>query len=66
MSNSNKVIVENMVYRGQGKPCRSCFFIRGLQGLKVFICISYIEIRKPWKNEILTQKICVGNHEYNY
>ena len=34
MSSSNKVIVENMVYRGQGKPCRSCFFIRGLQGIK--------------------------------
>lgn len=28
--------------------------------------LNLIEIRKPWKNEILTQKICVGNHEYNY
>ncbi len=28
--------------------------------------LNLIEIRKPWENEILTQKICVGNHEYNY
>ncbi|EQB87752.1 ribosomal protein S18 acetylase RimI-like enzyme [Clostridium punense] len=28
--------------------------------------LNLIEIRKPWKNEILTQKICIGNHEYNY
>jgi hypothetical protein len=28
--------------------------------------LNLIEIRKPSKNEILTQKICVGNHEYNY
>lgn len=28
--------------------------------------LNLIEIRKPWKNERLTQKICVGNHEYNY
>lgn len=28
--------------------------------------LNLIEIRKPWKDEILTQKICVGNHEYNY
>lgn len=28
--------------------------------------LNLIEIRKPWKNEILTQKMHVGNHEYNY
>ncbi|KGM92840.1 acetyltransferase [Clostridium novyi A str. 4552] len=28
--------------------------------------LNLIEIRKPWKNEVLTKKICVGNHEYNY
>ncbi|WP_138205691.1 GNAT family N-acetyltransferase [Haloimpatiens lingqiaonensis] len=28
--------------------------------------LNLIEIRKPWKNETLTQKIRVGNHEYNY
>ena len=28
--------------------------------------LNLIEIRKPWENEILTQKIYVGNHEYNY
>lgn len=28
--------------------------------------LNLIEIRKPWKNEMLTQKICVGNHQYNY
>lgn len=28
--------------------------------------LNLIEIRKPWENEILTKKICVGNHEYNY
>lgn len=28
--------------------------------------LNLIEIRKPWENEILTQKICVGKHEYNY
>jgi ribosomal protein S18 acetylase RimI-like enzyme len=28
--------------------------------------LNLIEIRKPWKDERLTQKICVGNHEYNY
>jgi len=28
--------------------------------------LNLIEIRKPWKNEVLTSKINVGNHEYNY
>ena len=28
--------------------------------------LNLIEIRKPWENEILNQKISVGNHEYNY
>ncbi len=28
--------------------------------------LNLIEIRKAWKDETLTQKICVGNHEYNY
>lgn len=28
--------------------------------------LNLIEIRKPWENEILNQKIKVGNHEYNY
>lgn len=28
--------------------------------------LNLIEIRRPWKNEVLTQKISVGNHEYNY
>jgi len=28
--------------------------------------LNLIEIRKPWKNEILTQKIRVENHDYNY
>lgn len=28
--------------------------------------LNLIEIRKPWENEILTQKICVGSYEYNY
>ncbi len=28
--------------------------------------LNLIEIRKSWESEILTQKICVGNHEYNY
>jgi len=28
--------------------------------------LNLIEIRKPWKNEILTEKICIGKHEYNY
>lgn len=28
--------------------------------------LNLIEIRKPWKDEALTQKICAGNHEYNY
>jgi ribosomal protein S18 acetylase RimI-like enzyme len=28
--------------------------------------LNLIEIRKPWENEALTQKICVGSHEYNY
>jgi len=28
--------------------------------------LNLIEIRKPWKNETLTRKIYVGNHEYNY
>jgi len=28
--------------------------------------LNLIEIRKPWENEVLTQKICVGNHKYNY
>ncbi|WP_035290453.1 GNAT family N-acetyltransferase [Clostridium sp. KNHs214] len=28
--------------------------------------LNLIEIRKPWKNETLTQKIRIGNHEYNY
>lgn len=28
--------------------------------------LNLIEIRKPWKSEILTQKIRVENHEYNY
>lgn len=28
--------------------------------------LNLIEIRKPWEDEILTQKIRVGNHEYDY
>lgn len=28
--------------------------------------LNLIEIRKPWKNEVLASKINVGNHEYNY
>ncbi|MBZ9689884.1 GNAT family N-acetyltransferase [Clostridium estertheticum] len=28
--------------------------------------LNLIEIRKPWENEILNQKISVGNHEYKY
>lgn len=28
--------------------------------------LNLIEIRKPWKNEVLTSKINIGNHEYNY
>lgn len=28
--------------------------------------LNLIEIRKPWENEMLTQKNCVGNHKYNY
>lgn len=28
--------------------------------------LNLIEIRKPWKDEILTQKIRVGKHEYDY
>lgn len=28
--------------------------------------LNLIEIRKPWENEKLTQKIKVGDHEYNY
>lgn len=28
--------------------------------------INLIEIRKPKKDEVLTQKICIGNHEYDY
>jgi ribosomal protein S18 acetylase RimI-like enzyme len=28
--------------------------------------LNLIEIRKPWENEVLTQKISVGKYEYNY
>lgn len=28
--------------------------------------LNLIEIRKPFKNEILTQKISIGNYEYDY
>ncbi|MBE6831743.1 MAG: GNAT family N-acetyltransferase [Ruminococcaceae bacterium] len=28
--------------------------------------LNLIEIRKPWENEVFTQKISVGNHKYNY
>lgn len=33
---------------------------------KGYNVLNLIEIRKPWENEVLTGKICVGNHEYNY
>jgi len=28
--------------------------------------LNLIEIRKPWENEVLTQKISIGKYEYNY
>lgn len=28
--------------------------------------LNLIEIRKPWENELLTQKIVIGNYEYCY
>ncbi len=28
--------------------------------------LNLIEIRKPWKNEKTTEKICVGNNEFQY
>ena len=28
--------------------------------------LNLIEIRKPWENEVLPQKIIVGKYEYNY
>lgn len=28
--------------------------------------LNLIEIRKPWENEVLTEKIKIGNYEYKY
>ena len=33
---------------------------------KGYNVLNLIEIRKPWENEVLTQKINVGKYEYNY
>ncbi|MBZ9687386.1 GNAT family N-acetyltransferase [Clostridium estertheticum] len=33
---------------------------------KGYNVLNLIEIRKPWENEVLTQKITVGKYEYNY